>query len=218
MFPNSRDNQQQIVLDGVTPAQDDTAHLLAAGLNLALSDIPTFLAVAQNGRFVGSDWTAAISNPQPDLNVGVKTFVTSRLMQEDGIFATPGDVVTPPSAATCTSLNGTLCSTTNGRVYFWSPATHRQYELRSKSKPTIPLRDLMQKIESLGWADSQLLFDGNYNCTIAGNAGRGIAILNGGGVDVSCVSQLPMYLDCTTACPTQMLLDGKCPFGYWQSC
>lgn len=76
----------------------------------------------------------------------------------------------------------------------------------------------MDKIDNRGRADAQLLFDGNYNCTIAGNAGRGIAILNDGGVDASCVSQLPMYLDCTTACPPQNLVDGKCPFGHWQAC
>ncbi|KAL8765127.1 MAG: hypothetical protein Q9203_006729 [Teloschistes exilis] len=207
MFPESRDNQQQIVLDGKKQPTNDPASLLAAGLNLTLSDMPTFLAVAQNGRFVGNNQKLLADNPQRELNVGVKTFVTSRLMQEDGIFATPGDVVTPPSTAVCTSLNGTLCRTTNGKVFFWSPATHRQYELRQKHVPTLALADLMDKIDNRGWADAQLLFDGNYNCTIAGNAGRGIAILNDGGVDASCVSQLPMYLDCTTACPIQNLMD-----------
>ncbi|KAI4200230.1 MAG: hypothetical protein LQ350_004088 [Teloschistes chrysophthalmus] len=199
MFPNSHDNQQQIVLDGLKQATNNTAQLLAAGLNLTLSDIPTFLAVAQNGRFVGNNQAVLADNAQTDLNVGVKTFVTSRLMQHDGIFATPGDVVTPPSTAVCSSLNGTLCSTTNGKVFYWSPATHRQYELRQKHIPALTLPDLMDKIKNRGWADPELLFDGNYNCTIAGNAGRGIAIPDGGRVDASCVSQLPMYLDSESA-------------------
>lgn len=95
MFLDSRGNQQQIVLDGRKQPINDPASLLAAGLNLTLSDMPTFLAVAQNGRFVGNNQTLLADNPQRELNVGVKTFVTSRLMQEDGIFATPGDVVTP---------------------------------------------------------------------------------------------------------------------------
>ncbi|KAL9577187.1 MAG: hypothetical protein Q9212_006528 [Teloschistes hypoglaucus] len=199
MFPNSHDNQQQIVLDGLKQTTNSTAQLLAAGLNLTLSDIPTFLAVAQNGHFVGNNQAVLADNAQTDLNVGVKTFVTSRLMQNDGIFATPGDVVAPPSTAVCSSLNGTLCSTTKGKVFYWSPATHRQYELRQKHIPALTLPDLMDKIQNQGWADPELLFDGNYNCTIAGNAGKGIAILNGGGVDVSCVSQLPMYLESESA-------------------
>ncbi|KAL8687472.1 MAG: hypothetical protein Q9218_006364 [Villophora microphyllina] len=191
MFPEGHDNQQQIKLNGETQPQTNIPTLLAAGLNLTLSDVSTFLAVTQNGRFVGSDGLLTVrdDNSLSNLNVGLNTFVTSKLMQEAGIFATPGDVVAPASDAECSSLNGTLCRTTNGRIYFWSPATHRQYELRSTRATPLALPDLMDKIMNLGWADPQLLFDGNYNCTIAGNAGKEIAIVDGGKVDVSC------YLD-----------------------
>lgn len=81
------------------------------------------------------------------------------------------------------------------------------------------LPTLMGHIENDNFADPQLLFDGNYNCTAEGKAG-GFVVNPGpnGTVDVSCVSQLPMYLECGTPCPPSTQVGGKCPFGYTRRC
>ena len=67
------------------------------------------------------------------------------------------------------------------------------YELRNKGRVHIEKFALAEHISNDRWGDAQLLFDGGYNCTAAGNAGA--AIVNekpDGGIDFSCVSQLPM--------------------------
>ncbi|KAL9007281.1 MAG: hypothetical protein Q9180_009719 [Flavoplaca navasiana] len=89
------------------------------------------------------------------------------------------------------------------------------YELRNKGRPHIDKFALAEHILNEGWGDAQLLFDGSYNCTAAGNAGA--AIVNekpDGGIDIGCVSQLPMYLPGNTPCPPSMPVGGICPFGY----
>lgn len=71
--------------------------------------------------------------------------------------------------------------------------------------------------------DMPTLFDGAYNCTAQGRAGGSVVNVNAGGgsgeggtgtLDMSCLSRLPIYLPCKTACPTSVLVDGKCPFGF----
>ncbi|KAL8735727.1 MAG: hypothetical protein Q9181_002710 [Wetmoreana brouardii] len=186
LFPTGQDNSQQIPLDVVEAPNNSIGGLLEGALNFTLSDVPAFLAFANHGRFSKDTFPNVPSFDAPaDLNVGMNTFVVSKFMGRDGIYAMPGDIIDSLSADQCSSINGTLCRTSsNGKVFYWSPATHRQYELRSKKgNPALP--DLMDKIENQGYADSQLLFDGSYNCTAAGNSGAAIANLgkDGTGVD-----------------------------------
>lgn len=204
---NAALNAQQQSLAIAIPPRDTAASLLYDALALILSDIPTFLAFAGEGRFTTGN--TPIIPPELDIAAGVKTFVASKLMQADGMYAVPGRLVDNIADAATAGENK------NG-VYYRSPSTRRQYELRSKGQTQMPLRTLLDNVLYHGWADPQLLFDGNYNCTAAGWAGAGIVNRVGevGGGDVSCLSQLPMYLEKGTPCPTDVLVGGRCPFGY----
>ena len=81
--------------------------------------------------------------------------------------------------------------------------------------------NVLQVIANNKLADFDFLYDGNYNCTAAGKAGGHVLnIGDDGTLDVSCMSQLPIYLSCSpkAECPTTVLVGGKCPFGYDGSC
>ncbi|KAL9601659.1 MAG: hypothetical protein Q9219_002379 [cf. Caloplaca sp. 3 TL-2023] len=222
----SPDNSQAIQLNKLKP-RDNPSSLLGAALELIMSDIPSFLAFAGNGRFVDAEAPtipAAVPETYFDLFAGLHTFVVSKLMESNGYYATPGGIVADQAAFEkanqCSTASNSGCITRNGRVFYRSPSTHRQYELRAKAgSPVVKLSELMEQIGNQGWAEPQLLFDGNYNCTAAGKAGG--TIVNPGRndtVDVGCVSQLPMYLECGTVCPTEVLVGGKCPFGFTRRC
>lgn len=62
--------------------------------------------------------------------------------------------------------------------------------------------------------DLPVLFDGAYNCTLAGRAGGSVVSLNpDGSLDMACLSLLPMYVG-KGGCPAGAVwVDGKCPFG-----
>ncbi|KAL9011161.1 MAG: hypothetical protein Q9173_003974 [Seirophora scorigena] len=198
--------QQQSLLFTITP-NDTASSLLYQALALILSDIPTFLAFVGKGRFTTGN-TPTIPRDL-DIAAGVNTFVTSKLMQADGMYAVPGRIVEDIADAATAGEN-------KDGAYYRSPSTRRQYELRSKGQTQIPLRTLLDNVLHRGWADPQLLFDGNYNCTASGWAGAGIVNDVGefGGGDVSCLSQLPMYVEKGTPCPTDLVVGGRCPFGY----
>ncbi|KAL8989101.1 MAG: hypothetical protein Q9169_008436, partial [Polycauliona sp. 2 TL-2023] len=131
------------------------------------------------------------TNATVEIEAGLRTFVTSKLMQLSGYYAVPMDVVDRTAFESVSAAN-------EGNYYYWSPSTRRMYEMRDKGRAPIGLKELGVHFTAVvdRWADPQLLFDGGYNCTAAGNAGA--AIVNekpdDGGIDVSCVSQLPMSL------------------------
>ncbi|KAL9592100.1 MAG: hypothetical protein Q9179_007056 [Wetmoreana sp. 5 TL-2023] len=180
LFPTGQDNSQQIPLNGVMAPNNTVAGLLGQTLNFTLADVPAFLAFASHGRFSQGTFPSVPSFDAPaNLDIGMNTFIVSRLMGSSGIYAKPGDISDSFSADQCSSINGTLCRTSsNGKLFYWSPTTHRQYELGSTKGNSVPaLPELMDRIETQGYADSQLLVDGSYNCTAAGNAGAAIANL-----------------------------------------
>lgn len=82
------------------------------------------------------------------------------------------------------------------------------------------MQDLVEGVNEKGFADAELLFDGNYNCTAGGRAGGAIVeAVEGREVDVACLSQLPMYLECGRPCPKgAVLVGGLCPFGNVTRC
>ncbi|KAL8757249.1 MAG: hypothetical protein Q9199_002357 [Rusavskia elegans] len=188
IFGNAADNSQQLPLLVTKPPADSANSLLAGALHLVMSNISTFMDFTSEGRFTTIDTYPNIpSDPGFDISAGLHTFVLSKLMQSDTYYAIPMEVVDRTRFESMSAKD-------KGKYYYWSPSTHRIYELRNKGKAHIDTFTLGGHIVNDGWADAQLLFDGNYNCTAAGNAGG--AIVNekpdNGGIDVSCVSQLPM--------------------------
>ncbi|KAI4178689.1 MAG: hypothetical protein LQ346_007364 [Caloplaca aetnensis] len=208
LWDRPAENSQQLPLLFASPPEDSASSLLTDALKLILSDIPTFLAFAGEGRFTTDSYPNVPLDPGFDLGTGLHTFVTSKLMQMNNYYAVPMDVVTDEMATKTAAEN-------TDAVYHWSRNTHRLYELRAKGKPVIDKATLYEEhLMNNDWADAQLLFDGSYNCTAVGNAGGAIVHLPNNVTDVSCVSQLPMYLPKNSPCPTPIQVGGKCPFGY----
>ncbi|KAL8730090.1 MAG: hypothetical protein Q9166_004289 [cf. Caloplaca sp. 2 TL-2023] len=228
MWPPGPLNSQQLDLRDPPNNNPTITTVLDKGLLTIMSDIPTFLNFTSNGRFTRYNLAnIPFVDTGVDLSVGVNTFVTSKLTEAMGFYAVPGDIMDETTFNADSQCPGPLgkqiCNTKNGKYLYWSPTTHRSYELKAKNPPAhvtqMKLGDLMGHINEDGFADPELLFDGNYNCTAEGKAGQAIVNTNeDNSIDVSCVSQLPMYLDCGTACPTTTLVGGICPFGNWRKC
>ncbi|KAL8987135.1 MAG: hypothetical protein Q9177_003632 [Variospora cf. flavescens] len=204
---NPAANAQNQSLETNRPIGNNIDDLIQEALKHIMSDIRSFLAFAAEGRF------ASNYNPEfpseLDIAAGINTFVLSKLMQKAEMYAVPGPIVNKTTYEAFDAAN-------ERSVSFWSPSTQRQYELRAKNHGKIKPRTLLDDVVDRGLADPQLLFDGNYNCTWAGWAGESIVNRVGvvGGGDVACLSQLPMYLEKGTPCPTDVRVGGKCPFGY----
>ncbi|KAL8964532.1 MAG: hypothetical protein Q9197_006891, partial [Variospora fuerteventurae] len=183
-----------------------TKELFQKALTQIMSDIHSFLAFAAEGRFVSGNSSALPLDL--DLAAGAKTFVLSKLMQMDNMYAVHGPIVNETTYTEFVAANA-------GSASYWSPSTRRQYELRAKGNTKIEPRTLLDRL-ARGLVDPQLLFDGTYNCTAAGWAGGSIVNRVGevGGGDVACLSQLPLYLEKGAQCPTDVFVGGKCPFGY----
>ena len=188
MFGNTADNSQQLPLLITKPTEDSAYSLLEGALHLVMSNISTFIDFTSEGRFTSSDLYPEIPwDLGFDMATGVHTFVLSKLMQSDTYYAIPMEVVNRTTFESMTAAN-------KDKYYYWSPSTHRLYELRNKGRAHIDSFTLGGHIMNDRWADAQLLFDGNYNCTAAGYAGGAIVNEkpNNEGLDISCVSQLPM--------------------------
>ncbi|KAL8947448.1 MAG: hypothetical protein Q9222_006276 [Ikaeria aurantiellina] len=178
MWPAGIENNQTIQLQPATNVDnlDIPSSIFLRGLKLVLSDIPTFLGFAGNGRFANFTFNSVpVVETNADLSVGVNTFVTSKLMLLDNLFAVPGAVVdanTFSDPNKCATLGPSICITERNQAFYWSPSTHRQYELRSKGgSPKVAIQDQLSSIQDNGWANLELLFDGSYNCTAEGKAG-----------------------------------------------
>lgn len=186
LWDRPAENSQQLPLFISTPADDSASSLLTDALKFVLSDIPTFIAFAGEGRFTTESYPSIPFDPEFDLAIGLHTFVASKLMQVNNYYAVPMDVVTEEIATKTAADN-------KDTIYYWSPNTHRLYELRAKGSPVIDTFTLYgEHLLNDNWVDPQLLFDGSYNCTAAGNAGGAIVYLPNNVTDVSCISQLPM--------------------------
>lgn len=177
------------------------APILTAGLQLIMNDIGTFIAFAGNGLF---------STPIPPANElsaftsgytgALDTHILSEILANNSISATPGSIVT---ANPCTS--GPVCTSS-----YWSPVTGRQYSFTGSSTSS-----LIKKALATMEVDLPVLFDGAYNCTLAGQAGGSVVSLRADkSLDMACLSVLPMYLGKKSACPDGAVwVHGKCPFG-----
>ena len=174
--------------------------ILTAGLQLIMNDVGTFIAFAGNGLF---------STPMPSTNEpsaytsgftgALDTYILSEILAKNSISATPGSIVTAdpcPSAPVCTSS-------------YWSPVTGRQYSFTGSRTASL-INEAVATME----VDLPVLFDGAYNCTLAGQAGGSVVSLKAdGSLNMACLSVLPMYVG-KSGCPGGAVwVDGKCPFG-----
>lgn len=189
-----------------------------------MSDPSQFIAFADGGAYCG---TQTLSFRAVDLSVSPRTYITSSVLQQNGWYAVPDASAVSSAAfqATCEANTyndeANFC-TQNGQTVYWSSDTTRTYALMHKgnSGGATSASDLLAQAANNG-VGLNLLFDGSYNCTAAGKAGGSVLqFMPDGTPDVSCLSRLPIYLSCKpkATCPTTVLVDGKCPFGYDGSC
>lgn len=197
---------------------DDTLFLL-------MSDVPSFIAFVSTGAFSGQ---AKLSLPS-DANItgmALRTFVLSTAMTSNKWHANLQfngktkeqitQIQLERGGANCTFGPNNICTDTDHSINIWySDATSRAYQLQVNRKAGAsgpnPFQ-LMTDILSNEWATLEVLFDGSYNCTAAGNAGQRLNFTTDGTVDFSCVSQLENCIERGYACPLAEI-DGNCPFG-----
>ncbi|KAL8693449.1 MAG: hypothetical protein Q9218_001720 [Villophora microphyllina] len=194
IWPNNTDNSQTVSITDINVSIGNEGTYLEQGLDLLMYDIATFQAFTSDGRFANSTLNNIIPRIQAaNVADGLNTFVTSKLMQSSNVYATP--IPDPVDRTTFEANNQCLLNADSWcvaidkkSVFYWSRATHRQYQLRDNGPTPISLTDMMAKIAAPdGWANAELLFDGNYNCTAKGNAGGAIAFVGqNGAVDAGC--------------------------------
>ena len=175
------------------------ASILAAGLQLIMNDVGTFIAFAGNGIFSTPIPSASEPSAYTSGYTGaLDTYILSAILAHNSISATPGSIV---SANPCAS--GVLCKSS-----YWSPVTGRQYSFTGPNTYSL-ISEALATLE----VDLPVLFDGAYNCTFAGQAGGAVVSLEAdSSLDMACLSVLPMYVK--SGCPAGAVrVKGKCPFG-----
>lgn len=206
IWPAGTQSSQSIQIGDVESelnnATGTTAIMLNSGLELIMSDMPSFVEFASTGMFSGSD---SLSLPEQvnGLDVALKTFIVSNAMSSNGwhytvnLDATRDDIAScvPGSGGNCCtwwSLNSSSSSILSmcGNFTWYSDTTMRAFTLTNSNSLNGTV-DLLNAIVENEWTTLPLLFDGAYNCTAAGNfGGAPVQIEADGTIDLSCMSQL----------------------------
>jgi len=196
-------------------ATDETATMLNAGLELLMSDMPSFVHFASTGMFSGSE-TLSLSQEFDGLDTALRTIIVSNAMSHNGWHATPIIGVTRDDVAS--SVMGNSCSWHGpnnafcGDFIWYSDITMNAFIVASAKNLTGTM-GLLKDIVENKWSTMPMLLDGSYNCTVAGNHGTSpVHVQLDGVLNMSCMSQLIMCLPCGAKCPID-LVDGVCPFG-----
>lgn len=206
IWPAGTESSQSIQIGDVenelNNATGTTAVMLNSGLELLMSDMPSFVEFASTGMFSGSD-SLSLPKEVDGLDVALKTFIVSNAMTSNGwhytvkLGATRDDIAScvPGSGGSCctwwalnssSSSNPSMC----GDYIWYSDATMRAFTLMNR-KILNGTVDLLNAIVENEWTTLPLLFDGSYNCSAAGNfGGSPIRIEADGTIDLSCMSQL----------------------------
>jgi len=195
-------------------ATSETAAMLNAGLELLMSDIPSFVNFASTGMFSGSQ-PLSLPSEVNGLDMALRTFIVSGAMAQNGWQVYIQQDVTREDIAN--NVSGFGCSwhgPTNsfcGDYIWYSDNTESAYTLTC-TKHWNTTMDLLTTIIEKEWSTMPMLFEGTYNCTTAGNHGTPpVHIKADGRLDMNCMSQLPMCKPCGTKCPMD-LVAGECPF------
>lgn len=235
MWPTGTDNSQlvqtadlHLQLSNIT---SQMSAMMDNGVRLLMTDISTFVNYAgQHGRYSGPNVTnngegTGLTVPQATdtLAYALKTYLLSYSMWQNKWYSTfdlgpytTKEEVQQTKYCTFDDANGVCVPNYEyaDSVLFWSPWTYRVYSLfRKGPKEALKPYEMIKTINSYGWAPLDVLFDGGFNCTAEGKAGSSVVNFNfDGSLDLACVSQLPMYIQCGSMCPTA-LANGTCLFG-----
>ena len=157
-------------------ATDELAQILDGGLKLLMNDMPTFVGFAQSGEYSGDD-SIDIATKTNELDLALRTYITSESMKQNGWYAVPLRISTEEEYKALVEAAPTARGWRAGpevvNKIWWSPFSGRQYSLESKRPDTIKPGDLINSIVDGGWAHLPTIFDGSYECTASGRAGVG---------------------------------------------
>lgn len=200
--------------------------ILQAGLDLIMSDVPTFVTFAGGGFWSGPTTfggTSGAPGAATGLLAPFSTYIVSEILAQNSFSASPPNPIASTTKAlfqlgrACTTA-GDVCS--NGEsTWYWSSVTEMQYGVSFSGAATSSVNNassLLSYIEQNSDVNFPILFDGAYNCTLEGKSGGSVVNFNADGtLDLSCLSSIPMYLSKGAKCPKGAVLsNGKCPFGF----
>ena len=220
LFPTGDDESKFVQIGDLSTELGGVAGQLSTMINkaatLLMTDMPTFVNFVQSGKYSGQG-SFSIPNETVGLDIALKTYLSSMAMKGNGWWAAPipglwqpGDVLDEYG---CNFDDNNVCSDYVDSAYYLSPDTGRLYFLeQTTGYPVRKPHQLTQDLVSNQWAPLNVLFDGAFNCTAKGKAGStDIQFTYNGTLDISCISQLPMYFGCGPSCPAPYV-NGSCPF------
>ncbi|KAI4175612.1 MAG: hypothetical protein LQ346_008050 [Caloplaca aetnensis] len=203
----------------------ELSNTLSRGLSLLMTDVPTFVAFADNGRYSNNNPPIDLNEVKNDLAITLQTFLVSESLKQNRWYATPLGISTkeqyenlrdPPPMCT---VHGCSTPSVTGDQVYWSAASGRQYRfIQEGGGPQGPGR-ILATIRSSNWANLPLLFGGAYNCTFFGQVDNPqlIHVNFDSTLDIGCISKLPMKFPCNSKC-LQLAADGSCPFPFNADC
>lgn len=146
-----------------------------------MNDVGTFIAFAGYGLFSNDPVSTTATFDQMGALAALNTYLVSGILRNNSISATAGPT---------TGSSG--CGTDLCIGSYWSPVTSRQYHYNGGET----IYDFLQQMSDSMGLNLPLLFDGAYNCTVAGTAGESIVSINPDStLNVACLSTLPFTLD-----------------------
>ena len=181
LWPPSTTNTKQTPMGALTPMGDLTSTLanqsnqvaatLNAGLNLIMSDMPTFIAFASSGAY--TDSTSLSLPPQvPGMDYALRTYIASSALSANGYIAQ----VTNDSA---TQHQSTWTDNSTGLSF-------------SIGLEGTGAKSALTDVLNNKWTTKEALFAGPYACAEAGRFDGGDVVnFNATGwLDLACLSRL----------------------------
>ncbi|KAL8810882.1 MAG: hypothetical protein Q9200_002230 [Gallowayella weberi] len=205
----------------------ELGNTLSRGLKIIMTDAPTFVAFADNGRYVDNP-PLDPNEIKNDLAITLQTYLVSESLKQNNWWALPLKISTkeeydslhdPPGGCTihgCSSPS--ISPSISVDQIYWSPASGRQYRLQHNGNFE-GTGKVLDQIRDARWADLPLLFDGAYNYTFLAQVQnpQPVHVNYDGTLDIGWVSKLPMKIPCGTPCP-HAADDGSCPFPFDADC
>ena len=213
IWPAGTESSKSIQIgDMNTELNDATGQLsqiINAGLEVLMTDMPSFVTFAQTGYFSGSQ-SLSLAKETDGLDMGLRTFILSNVMVSNGWHAHAIANISRAQVAKTNmdcKWNGDMC----GDIIWYSGATQRSYAITTNGGE-LSTAQLLKDIGDNDWSTLPLLFDGAYSCTVAGNMGKSPSFIHADGtIDMDCMSQFKLCIGCGSECPVA-LIDGQCPF------
>ena len=198
-------------------ALGNTSTMFNSGLELLMSDMPAFVDFASTGMFSGSQ-DLSLPKEVDGLDIALRTFIVSNAMSSNGWHASVAvDVTRDDIASNVAGSGGSDCSWHGpndefcGDYIWYSDATMRAFTLTGTQNLNGTMQ-LLNDILTSEWSTLPMLFDGAYNCTVAGfHGGPPVQIEPNGELNMFCMSQLTICIACGEQCPIP-LVNGSCPF------